>query len=256
MRRYTPAAKRKKIGHITPSSNTVVEPLTNCVTADLDHLVSNHFTRIRVESISLDDRHTSQFTPDHMLAAAEQLADARVDAIVWNGTSGGWNGLEADREICALIEVRTGIVASTSTLAQFNAMATLGATRYGLATPYTTDVTARVADVYAAAGIEAVGRSSLGIHVNREFANVTEVQARELIRAADHPSAEAILFVCTGVAAAQLVDEMERELGKPVIDSLSVVAWEALRMVGIDPVVEGWGRLFTARSAAAAPGAI
>lgn len=252
MRRYTAAAERKKIGHITPSSNTVVEPLTNCVTADLDHVVSNHFTRIQVESISLDDRHTSQFTADHMLAAASLLADARVDAIVWNGTSGGWNGIDADREICTLIEEHTGIPASTSTLAQLDAAAILGVTRYGLATPYTPDVTARVAEVYGTAGLEAVGSSSLGIHVNRDFANVTEDQARQLIRDADEPSAECILFVCTGVAAAQLVEEMEAELGKPIVDSLSVIAWQALRLVGIDPVLPSWGRLFQAPLASAA----
>lgn len=252
-RRYVPAAERLKIGHITPSSNTVLEPLTACIGAEVEDRVSHHFTRIAVESITLDRRHTRQFSAERMVEAALLLADAGVDAIAWNGTSGGWNGIDADREICSLITERTGVPATTSTLAQLDALAALGLTRYALAVPYTDDVTARIVDVYAGEGLVCTGAANAHVSANREMAYVSSDAVRELVRAADGPDAECVLIVCTGVAAAQLVDELEAELGKPVIDSVSVVVWRALQLVGIEPRLEHWGSLL---AGAAAPEAV
>ncbi|MBJ7329902.1 MAG: hypothetical protein JHC95_08405 [Solirubrobacteraceae bacterium] len=245
MRPYTAAGRRKKVGHITPSSNTVLEPLTGCLSADLDDVVSHHFTRIKVEAITLEERHTSQFGVEHMVDAALLLADSHVDAIVWNGTSGAWNGADADREICAAIEERTGIPATTSTLAQFDAMDAWDMRRYALAVPYTDDVTARLVEVYGDAGYEAVGTANASVATNSEMAHVTPDQVRELVRAADHPDAECVLVVCTGMAAAPLVEELEAELGKPVIDSIAVVLWRALQLVGVERSVQGWGVLLS-----------
>jgi maleate isomerase len=240
---YIPATERSKIGHITPSSNTVLEPLTACMSAAVAAPVSHHFSRIEVQSISLEAQSTSHFAAAPMLAAARLLADAGVDAIVWNGTSAAWLGFDADRELCALIEEHTGIAASTSTLAQAEAMRALGTTRFALAVPYRDDVTARIVEVYAQEGLDAVSVANAGVQTNRDMAHISEQQVRELVRAADHPDAECIAVVCTGMAAAQLVAELELELGKPIVDSVAVVLWKALAMAGIDPVAPGWGRL-------------
>jgi maleate isomerase len=243
MKPYAAADQRKKVGHITPSSNTVLEPLTACIADACSQSVSHHFARIKVEAISLEPRYAGQFTAAPMLAAAELLADAHVDAILWNGTSGGWSGIDADHELCALIEDHTGIPASTSTLAQLEAMSSHGITSFGLAVPYTDDVTARIVDVYGEAGFYAVATANAGLSTNRDFAYLTEDDVRSLVRAADHDDAQCVLVVCTGVAAAPLIAELEAELGKPIIDSVAVVLWKGLRMVGAPIDLRGWGSL-------------
>jgi hypothetical protein len=124
--------------------------------------------------------------------------------------------------------------ASTSTLAQAEAMRSLGTTRFGLAVPYRDDVTARIVEVYADEGLEAVAVANARIETNREMAHVSADEVRALVRAADHPDAECIAVICTGMAAAHLVPELEHELGKPIVDSIAVVLWKALAMVGID----------------------
>ncbi|HEX3874685.1 MAG TPA: hypothetical protein VHW26_11105 [Solirubrobacteraceae bacterium] len=242
-RGYVPSVDRRKIGHITPSSNTVLEPLTSLISRELDDRVSHHFTRVKVEAISLEARHTEQFGPAAMLPAAALLSDAAVDAIVWNGTSGAWSGARADQELCELISAETGVPSSTSTLAQLEVIAELGLERCGLAVPYTADVAARIADVYAGEGVQVVASAHGGVIDNREMALVSDEAVRGLVRAADAPDAECVLLICTGVAGAPIVDELERELGKPVFDSIAVTLWKALRMVAIDPRIAGWGSL-------------
>jgi maleate isomerase len=233
----------KKIGHITPSSNTALEPLTALMNASLASRVSHHFTRIVVKQMTLGSSTASQFELDKMLAAAELLADAPMNAIVWNGTSASWLGVERDEELCRRIADRTGVPASTSTLAFHEVFRRCGFTRVALAVPYTADLTAQISKVYARHGFETVSEAHLGQSVNIETGNNTFDAIRQLLRDADSPEADCIAVVCTNLAATSVVEEMERELGKPIIDSIAVTFWKGCVLAGIEPKIEGWGAL-------------
>ncbi len=67
-----------RVGMITPSSNSVLEPVTAAMLADRAD-VTAHFSRLRVTEIALDAPALNQFDPSQMLPAAELLADAKVD---------------------------------------------------------------------------------------------------------------------------------------------------------------------------------
>jgi maleate isomerase len=233
----------KKIGHITPSCNTALEHITSLVTAPLADRVSNHFTRIPVGTISLSEHDRSQFTPEVMLGAARLLTDAAVDVVLWNGTSACWNGTKADIEICESITRETAVVTSTTILAQYDLFENLGIRRFGLAVPYTDDVTARSIETFGEAGYEAISSANLGLTVGREMAYVPFDDIRRLIRSADSPDAACVVVICTGLPAAFVVEEMEQELGKPIFDSVLVTLWEGLRKVGLTTPVTGWGQL-------------
>ena len=198
----------KKVGHITPSCNTVLEHVTTVIANPLAHRVSNHFARIPVGNISLADDDRDQFTPATMVAAAQSLADAYLDAVLWNGTSACWNGTKADLEICAAITAATGLAASTTTLAQYEVFDRYGVRKFGLAVPYTDDVTAKAVETFGAAGYEAVSHANLGLTIGRDMANVPFSEIRQLIRAADSPTAECIVVVCTGLPAAFVDEEL------------------------------------------------
>src|SRR5438045_469978 len=127
-----------RLGVLTPSSNTALEPLTSAIVATLPG-ASAHFSRFKVTEISLSARALGQFDDTAILAAAELLADAKVDAIGWSGTSSGWLGFDADRRLCERIRERTGIVATTAVLALNELLALKGIRRIALVTPYTAD---------------------------------------------------------------------------------------------------------------------
>src|SRR5258708_25340659 len=114
-------AQRKRLGMITPSSNSVLEPVTCAMMAKLAD-VSAHFSRFRVTEIALDQAALDQFDASVMLPAADLLADAKVDAIAWNGTSASWLGVDRDRSLCKAITARTGAAATTATPACLDAV--------------------------------------------------------------------------------------------------------------------------------------
>jgi maleate isomerase len=85
-----------RIGMLTPSSNTCLEPVTAAILRDAGSPAAMYASRVPVTRIALDAHATAQFQENVMVSAARLLADARVDVIVWNGTAGSWLGIDHD----------------------------------------------------------------------------------------------------------------------------------------------------------------
>lgn len=236
--------RRIRIGMLTPSSNTVLEPVSQAIVAGLPE-VSVHFQRFPVTEIALSSRALQQFDDAPLLQAAELLAHARMDVIAWNGTSSGWLGFDADHRLCERITAATGVPATTSMLALNDALKLHGAGSIGLVTPYLDEVQSRIVANYAALGHACRAERHLRLQDNFSFAEVgAEViagMAREV--AAEQP--DAIAIICTNLAGAPLVAALEQELKLPIFDTVATAVWQSLRLAGVDTGrVHGWGRLF------------
>jgi maleate isomerase len=240
----TAPTRRIRLGMLTPSSNTVLEPVVGAMLRDLPD-VSAHFARFRVVEISLREAALGQFDDAPILEAARLLADARVDVIVWNGTSSGWLGFERDEELCAAITSTTGIAATTSVLALNEVMRTIGAAHFGLVTPYLHEVQARIIANYAAAGFSCAAERHLNDPGNFSFSDVQPATIARMTREVAAARPACISTFCTNLRAAPLVESLERELNIPIFDTVAVAVWKSLQMAGVDTSrVIGWGRLF------------
>ncbi len=229
-----------RVGMVTPSSNTCLEPMTYRLLGDTRE-VSAHFSRVAVTRIGLDAGSDSQFGGEAMSAAAMQLIDAKVDVVVWNGTSGSWLGADGERELAARLTRQGGVAATTSTLAMLEACRVYGVTRLGVATPYTAEVNNLIVKQYATQGVDVIAESHLGMSDNESFANIPETQvARQLREVAT--DAHAVAVVCTNVPGAPLAHSLEAELGIPVFDSVAVTLWHALQLVRPSSIA-GFGTL-------------
>jgi len=233
-----------RLGVLTPSSNTALEPLTSAIVAGLPG-VSAHFARFKVTEISLSPDALGQFDDSKILAAAELLADAKVDVIGWSGTAAGWMGFERDQRLVERIHAHTGIKATTAVLALNELLALKGIRRLGLVTPYTADVQQRIVANYAALGVEVVAERHLGICVNHDFALVPEAQLDHMMREVAQPQPQAITTFCTNLHAARLAEAIEADTGIPLLDTVSTTVWGMLRAAGVAPSqVAGWGQLY------------
>ena len=233
------------MGVLTPSSNTVLEPLTAAMLAGLPD-VSAHFARFPVREISLGEAALQQFETGPILAAARLLADARVHAIVWSGTAAGWLGFETDEALCRAITAATGIPAGTSVLALNEIFRLTGVRRFGLVTPYLDEIQARIVGHYAAAGYECVAERHLGDPGNFAFADYGEALIADLVRAVAKARPEAITVFCTNFRGAAVAPALEAETGIPVYDTVATGLWQGLRLAGADPGrIRGFGRLFS-----------
>jgi maleate isomerase len=240
----------KFLGTIVPSSNRIVERVTNAVLADFPE-TSAHFGRV---SVTGDKVHLST-THDwgRMLDTAQMLADARLDAIVWNGSKGAGLGFGADRELCRRIEDKAGVPATTSVLAIEEIFRTCGVERFALVTPFPSDYQARVIETLGREGFHCTAERHLDIADNHAIGLVTEEETARLVRVVAQSRPDAVLILCTNLFGAPVVAPLERELGLPVFDSVSAGVWHLLKLAGVDPCrAPHWGSLF-APSAAAPP---
>lgn len=237
---------RTLLGILTPSSNTRLEPLTSAMLANLPS-VSAHFSRFRVVDVGLDA--ADQFDPSGILAAAELLADARVDAIVWSGTSGGWRGVDDDIALCAAITERTGIPATTSTLALLDALTRLSARTLGLVTPYPPDMHDAVVTTLKTAGIEVVSSAALAsTRSNWELSLIGIEEIAAAVHQVGDARPDAITVFCTNLLGADLAADLERDTGATILDSIALAVWHGLDLAGYQgPPPQGWGSLFCLR---------
>jgi maleate isomerase len=235
---------RIRLGMLTPSSNTVLEPVTQAMVSGAAG-VSAHFSRFPVTEISLAPEALAQFDDAPMLGAARLLAHARVHVIGWNGTSAAWLGFDRDEALIDRIRAATGIPACTSMLALQKILARTGARRIGLVTPYRGDVQARIVENFRAIGVECIAERHLDISENFAFAEIDGATIATMTRAVAAARPDAIAVICTNMAGAPLVEALEHELGTPIYDTIATVVWESVLLACTAPAaIKGWGRLF------------
>jgi maleate isomerase len=233
-----------RLGMLTPSSNTILEPVTSAMLSGLPE-ASAHFARFPVTEIALSDTALAQFDDEVILRAAQLLADCRPSTIGWNGTSAGWLGFDADERLCATIQARTGIPACTSVLALNEIFRRKGIARFALVTPYRDSVQARIIANYRQAGFDCIAERHLDQQENFSFSQVSADQIRQMVREVAAEKPQAITIFCTNLRGAPLAAELEEETGIPIYDTISTVVWKSLRMAGADTSrLTGWGSLF------------
>lgn len=233
-----------RLGILTPSSNTVLEPVTTAMLAGVDG-VTAHFSRFRVTEIALSETALGQFDAAGIVPAAELLAHARVDVIAWNGTSASWLGLHRDEELCRRITAATGIAACTTVLAYRDLLQRLRARRIGLVTPYRRDVQDRIIANWNAQGMSCAAERHLSLQDNFSFAEVPETRIATLIAEVAGAGCDAVVVLCTNLRGAAVAARLEHELGVPVLDSVAVTLWACLTATRSDPSrIRGWGSVF------------
>ena len=230
-----------RIGLLVPSSNSTVEPE---IYRALPESVTLHVARLFLTRIS----------PDSILGMVEDLetqsrnlASADVDVIVLGATAPSFlKGLGYDREMIARIEAATGKRATTTSTALIEALKYLGVSRVVLGSAYEETVNAIARDFLEASGVEVLAAHCLGLVDNLTVGRLEVSSAYELARNIDRPDADALVLACTNWRTMDVIEQLERELGKPVLSTTQVSVWAALRMVGGIDGLAGYGRLLRA----------
>lgn len=236
----------RRIGLLVPSSNTTVEP-------EFYRALPAHVT-LHVARLPL-----TQINPESILGMVEELekqsrnlASADVDVIVLGATAPSFlKGLGYDREIAARIERSTGKRATTTSTALIEAIRHLGLQRVVLGSAYDENVNAIARSFLEANGVTVLDARGLGLVDNLVVGRLDDSSACELARKIDRPDAQGIVLACTNWRTMGMIERLERELAKPVISTTQVSVWAALRALGEEEGIEGYGRLLREIRAAA-----
>jgi len=207
-----------RLGLLIPSSNVVLEPLAARAQMQNPDL-SIHVARLGVLDVTLDAASRSQFELDRQVAAAKLLCDAKVDRIIWGGTSASWLGHAHDEAFVARMAQETGVETTTCVLDINKRLADLGVTRLGFVTPYTNDVADQINQNYTNMGFDVVASRNDGGTLSNDFASIGQDIITGMVREVAAHKPEAIVIMCTNMAGADCATRLADELSLPIIDS-------------------------------------
>lgn len=181
---------------------------------------------------------------DQLERAAELLIWTDVDLIVFACTTGSLvHGIGWDREVAARIAGASGRAATTTTTAVLGALRALGATSLAVATPYIEELNAIERQFLEESGFGVASIAGLGCATDAEIGQLEPEDAVSLVERVNSPEAEAVFISCTNFHCLPAIASLERRLGKPVVTSNLAGAWAALRQIGVDDPIPGYGEL-------------
>ncbi len=229
-----------RIGVITPYSNTNLE-------ADFALLrppgVSFHVVRAGGYNLDRipDSEEMRRFARAGLSDVLDLIMAVRPDILLYGCTSATLScGTSMDRDFRRAIEAEAGVPAVTAGGALADALKHLDVRRIAFASPYTRALNLEGTAFLTDAGFEVVNTADVGRDLgNYGQSDLSPAQVLELGLRASHADADAIVLSCTDMRAVEVIDELERRTGRPVITSNQAMVHTALVRLGLPSCVPG-----------------
>jgi maleate isomerase len=237
---------RARIGVVVPSTNTIVEPELYAMSPPG---VTVHTGRIHIAAPDIHDDAGQQRVFDQTNASLEQAImqtvscepDHLIIAMAGVAFEGGLAGTQA---FAARWEPIAGMPISIATGALERALTALGVRRVATFSPNAPIMAVNLHRYLREAGFEPIRDTRIpGCTDTLSIANVKPEQIEQALREVDGPEVEALVQIGTNLPMVHFVEQAERRHGKPVLAINAVLFWDALRRLGIEDRLNGFGSL-------------
>jgi maleate isomerase len=233
---------RARIGLLYPASGLVDDEFYRLVPPG----VSVHIARVGAHGNISAEKVKAFSEPENLIRAAKDLEPVRPTCIAWACTSGSFlMGKEGSRRQIAALTKSTGTKCTNTSESMVHALQHLGVKRVGVGTPYPDDFNAPIVKFLEEHGFEVPTIDNLRLQNDWEIGTAAPETIYALARRVAVDRAEAVFLSCTGLDAIDLIEDMERDLGRPVLTANQVTMWNALRLAGISTRgLERFGALY------------
>ena len=191
-----------------------------------------------VQAASVVEFLITEYGPDSFIFFCRQLRDGKniEEALPFSYPT-------QMRTVQEMEEKSDGIPCTTVASAVQNSLRWLGIKKIVLASPYVDKINDEFRSYYSKIGFTILDIKNLGITDSYELGTVPQSIVYQLGKEVCRDDAEAIFIPCTTFTAIDVIEDLEKDTGKKVITSNQALAWEMLRITGIDETIEGFGTL-------------
>ena len=235
---------RARFGVIIPSTNTAVERDYNLIRPEG---VTFHFSRMWIQPSVASDKEAEQALQqlrDTIDVAIRDVVSSLPDHLIAGMSSETFmGGLEGNTRFTKRAEELSGLTVTTGADAVKSALDRYGAKRIAVLTPYQQVIDTQVERYFDDLGYDLVRMTGLRVQQSVGAANISHDELREKLLELDGPEVDVIIQAGTNLSVTLIADEMEQKLGKPVIPINVACVWHALRAVGIEDKIPGFGSL-------------
>ena len=223
---------RSQIGFIVPTNNTVIEPEMYSIVPEG---VSFHFTKVIFKDTTRDGRNK-----DAGGEAAEALHRGHVNVIAYACMATSLvDAPNWERETTE----QFGVPAVAAATALKEALRAVGAHNIALVCHYPQERLPLVKESFKNDGFNVVSAETADISDQREVNRIPTEKVYELARKANTSEADAICLLATDLRTFPILQQLEDDLGKPVVSNNQSLLWKALRLADIKAEIPGHGSL-------------
>jgi maleate isomerase len=164
---------------------------------------------------------------DEIAGAARLLSDAHPNVIVFHCTDTSMTqGPQGEGKILEIVKDATGIDAMATSRLVLEALQALGMNKVVLLTPYKSNKA--VIDYLTAAGVTVLRDIAMKLEA-KDFGTVTPSQWAQMAKDLDGPDSDGVFLSCTNTRQIEAIADIEKTLGKPVVNSNQAVLWGAVK---------------------------
>lgn len=203
--------------------------------------VGVHFARVQNPD-EITNETLAAIAPELTRASATLLPDGTLDVVSYACTSGSLV-LGQERVEDLLRAGNAGAKPSSIIAAVIRALQAVGARRLVVATPYLDEINTAERDYLAERDFDVLDIQGLNLERDSQMVRVAPSFLADMTAGLARPDADAIFISCGALRSVDVIEEIEARTGKPVITSNQALAWDALRLAGIDDRLDGFGRL-------------
>lgn len=177
-------------------------------------------------------------------SAADLLPDGSLDVICYACTSGSLV-IGEERVFEELAKGQPSAKPTSLISGVIRGLRALGARRIVVGTPYLDEINAAERDYMLERGFDILNIQGLNLERDSDMVRVSPSFIRDFAISLDQDDADAIFISCGALRSLDVVGEIEKTIGKPVICSNQAMIWDTLRLAGIPDQFDGYGRLLS-----------
>jgi len=204
--------------------------------------VAVHITRLKTDDYTTNETLSKHI--DFMADAASRIQpDTKPNVISYSCTSGSIViGEDRIKE-----EIKKGApyaIPMTLVTGVVDALKELKIKNLVVGTPYLDEINTKEAEFLNNKGFSILNIQGLNLTTGIEFGTVTPDYWIKFAQEINEKTADAIFLSCGGIRSTEVIDQIEKKTGKPVITSNQAQMWSCLRRAGIEDKISGFGELF------------
>jgi maleate cis-trans isomerase len=234
---------RLKIGILTPANNVVLEPEFY---SHLPEGVAVYTTRMltsgthSLEGLVAMEQNANRGVLELAATAVDVIAYACLSTSLAKGPGWSESFVEDVRRV-------TGLPATTAATATMDALREFDVRKVAIGSPFPDSIALTVKPFFQNHGFSIVSEKNLNVGDEKEIGRIGPDAIYDLGHDVDVKEAEAVCLLATDVSTLDIVEALERDIGKPVVTTNQAILWEVLRLGGIETSIPHVGRLLAGR---------
>jgi len=244
-----------ELNKIDPKFNSKPNPRIGLITLASDFRIEKDFNNIiygkdidlfcnRIKCYNpLTNETLKKMADDITDVTKEILPDQKLDCVAYGCTSGSIAaGYDSIFEKVNKAKPNTKV--STPITAAIKGMKKLGIKNLSIFTPYTSEINDSVADFFNKENFKINDMNYFDIASDLDIGKVDSNHLFSVLKKIDLSKSDALFVSCTALPVLSLINDLEKELNKPVISSNQALIWDCLELINSNYNIEGFGRLF------------